>query len=38
MSDDGWSWELASKAQDDLGALSADEQNRILDKLDEIVD
>jgi mRNA-degrading endonuclease RelE of RelBE toxin-antitoxin system len=38
MSDDGWRWELASKAQADLDALSADEQDRILDKLDEIVD
>jgi mRNA-degrading endonuclease RelE of RelBE toxin-antitoxin system len=38
MSDDGWRWELASKARDDLDALSADEQDRILDKLDEIVD
>jgi mRNA-degrading endonuclease RelE of RelBE toxin-antitoxin system len=38
MSDDEWTWELASKAQDDLDALSADEQDRILDKLDEIVD
>lgn len=38
MSDDGWTWELSSKARDDLGTLSADEQDRILDKLDEIVD
>ena len=38
MSDDGWTWELASKAQADLDALSPDEQDRILDKLDEIVD
>ena len=30
--------ELASKAQDDLDALSADERDRTLDKLDEIVD
>lgn len=34
---DGWTWELASKAQDDLAALDPDEQDRILDKLDEIV-
>lgn len=38
MSDEGWAWELASKALDDLGTLSADDQDRILDKLDEIVD
>ena len=38
MSDDGWTWELSSKAQDDLDALSPGEQDRILDKLDEIVD
>jgi mRNA-degrading endonuclease RelE of RelBE toxin-antitoxin system len=38
MSDDGWTWELASKAQDDLEALDSHEQDRILDKLDEIVD
>nr|WP_256422292.1 type II toxin-antitoxin system RelE/ParE family toxin [Halobellus rarus] len=31
-------WELGSKAQDDLAALAQDEQDRILDKLDEIVD
>ena len=38
MSDDGWAWELASKARDDLAALDSHEQDRILDKLDEIVD
>lgn len=38
MGDDGWSWELAPKAQDDLVALDAHEQDRILDKLDDIVD
>ncbi|PSP80390.1 toxin [Halobacteriales archaeon QS_4_69_225] len=38
MSDGDWTWELASKAQDDLAALDSHEQNRILDKLDEIVD
>lgn len=35
---DRWTWELASKAQDDMDALSTDEQDRILDKLDEIVE
>ena len=38
MSEDGWTWELASKAQDDLDALDSTEQQRIIDKLDEIVD
>ncbi|ELY99850.1 hypothetical protein C482_10202 [Natrialba chahannaoensis JCM 10990] len=38
MSDDGWDWELASNAQDDLDALNSTNQQRIIDKLDEIVD
>jgi mRNA-degrading endonuclease RelE of RelBE toxin-antitoxin system len=38
MSDDEWTWELSSKGQDDLDALSPEEQDQILDKLDEIVD
>ena len=38
MSEETWTWELSSKAQSDLDALSADEQDRVLDKLDEIVD
>ncbi|GAB6860668.1 type II toxin-antitoxin system RelE/ParE family toxin [Haloplanus litoreus] len=37
MSDDGWTWELSSTAEDDLDGLSPTEQDRILDKLDEIV-
>jgi len=37
MSDDGWTWELSSTAEDDLDGLSPADQNRILDKLDEIV-
>ncbi|QLH77013.1 type II toxin-antitoxin system RelE/ParE family toxin [Halosimplex rubrum] len=37
MSDE-WAWELSSTAQDDLAAFSPDEQDRILDKLDEVVD
>jgi mRNA-degrading endonuclease RelE of RelBE toxin-antitoxin system len=36
--DDEWSWELASKAEKDLDSLGPDEQQRIIDKLDEIVD
>jgi mRNA interferase RelE/StbE len=38
MSDDGWTWELAATAQADLDALSPDDQDRILEKLDEVVD
>ncbi|WP_018257356.1 type II toxin-antitoxin system RelE family toxin [Halomicrobium katesii] len=37
MSDDGWTWELSSKAEDDLDGLSPADQDRILDKLDKIV-
>jgi mRNA interferase RelE/StbE len=37
MSDEGWTWELASTAEADLETLSADEQDRVLDKLDEII-
>jgi len=37
MSDDGWTWVLASKAQSDLDSLSLDEQDRLIEKLDEIV-
>lgn len=38
MSEEGWSWELASNAHDDLGGLSPEDQDRILNKLDEIVE
>lgn len=38
MSDGEWTWELSSNAREDLDALSPEEQERILDKLDEIVD
>jgi mRNA interferase RelE/StbE len=34
----GWTWELAETAQDDLGALQPGAQDRIIEKLDEIVD
>ena len=37
MSDGDRTWELTPKAQDDLAALDSHEQDRILDKLDEIV-
>jgi len=36
-SDDEWTWELSSRAQGDIDSLSPEEQDRILDKLDEIV-
>jgi mRNA-degrading endonuclease RelE of RelBE toxin-antitoxin system len=40
MSDNAgeWTWELSSNARDDLDALTGEEQDRILDKLDEVVD
>ncbi|MFC3960268.1 type II toxin-antitoxin system RelE family toxin [Halovivax cerinus] len=37
MTEDGWTWELAETATTDLDSLAPDEQDRILDKLDEIV-
>jgi len=38
MSETEWTWELAVTARDDLASLPSEEQDRILDKLDEIVD
>ena len=38
MSDGAWTWGLSAKAQDDLGTLPPGEQDRIIEKLDEIVD
>jgi hypothetical protein len=38
MSDGGWTQGLSPKAQDGLDALASDEQDRILGKLDDIVD
>ncbi|WP_153952740.1 type II toxin-antitoxin system RelE family toxin [Halosegnis longus] len=37
MSDVEWTWVLSSTAEDDLAGLSPADQDRILDKLDEIV-
>jgi mRNA-degrading endonuclease RelE of RelBE toxin-antitoxin system len=37
MSNDGWTWELSSTAEDDIDGLPPADQDRILDKLDEIV-
>jgi mRNA interferase RelE/StbE len=36
MSDDEWTWELSANTQDDLDALSPEEQEQIIEKLDEI--
>lgn len=38
MSDERWTWELSANAQADLDALSPKDQDRTLDKLDEIVE
>ncbi|QCC51872.1 type II toxin-antitoxin system RelE family toxin [Halapricum salinum] len=38
MNSEGWEWELARKARDDLDKLDPTVQDRILEKLDEIVD
>jgi hypothetical protein len=38
MSDEEWTWELSSNAQDDLDGFAPDEQDRIMEKLEEIVD
>lgn len=37
MSDQDWTWELATQAQADLDALEPADKTQILDKLDEIV-
>ena len=37
MSDDGWTWELSSTAEDDLDGLSPADKDRILNQLDEII-
>jgi len=37
MSDEGWTWELSSRATGDLESLPTEDQDRILDKLDETV-
>jgi mRNA-degrading endonuclease RelE of RelBE toxin-antitoxin system len=36
MSEEEWTWELSANAQDDLAALSPEEQDQIIEKLDEI--
>lgn len=41
MTDDdseGWSWQLAPPAQDDLDDLNRTDRNQILDKIDDICD
>jgi mRNA-degrading endonuclease RelE of RelBE toxin-antitoxin system len=37
MSDDEWAWKLSDRAADGLGALDADTQQRVLDKLDNVI-
>ena len=37
MSNGEWTWELASKAKEDLARVDSHEQDRIIEKLDEIV-
>jgi len=36
MSDEDWTWELSSNAQEDIETLSPGEQDQIVEKLDEI--
>jgi hypothetical protein len=36
MSDNRENWELSESGQSDLGALSPEDQDRIIEKLDEI--
>jgi len=38
MSEGAWTWELSANAQDDLGTLPPSEQDRIIEKLDEITE
>lgn len=38
MGEERWTWELAPGAEDDMAALDPHEQDRVIDKLDEIVD
>jgi len=34
---EAWAWELSDRAADGLGALDAETQQQILDKLDDVV-
>jgi mRNA interferase RelE/StbE len=36
-SDDEWSWEFSSRAEDQFEQLDSDTQQRIIDKLDDVV-
>jgi len=36
-SDDGWDWEFSPRAENQFSQLGSDSQQRILDKLDEVV-
>jgi mRNA interferase RelE/StbE len=37
MSDDEWTWELSERAADGLEALDAETQQRVLNKVDDVV-
>jgi mRNA-degrading endonuclease RelE of RelBE toxin-antitoxin system len=37
MGDERWRWELSERAADGLEALDTDTQQRVLDKLDDVV-
>lgn len=36
-SDDGWDWEFSPRAQDQFAQLDSETQQRIIDKLDDVV-
>lgn len=38
MSDDRWTWEFTTEAREDIQALPNHERERVLEKLDEIVE
>lgn len=38
MSENDWTWELTPTAQNDIGDFEPSEQDRIMEKLDEIVE
>jgi len=37
MSEEGWRWELSERAAEGMEVLDADTQQRVLDKLDDVV-
>ena len=36
-SDDSWGWEFSPRAEDQIAQLDAEQQQRIIDKLEEVV-